>query len=490
MDSSMIIGSIEAVTKKWAKHRKQEERGRAQSRRAALTHHSGPSIKYAAWRTIPAGYKKVSNAGQYPVMARQLYYACRGEILEATGKPTLNSHYFTQTIVPEYIQSHPKETADWDITYDARGHFGEPHTGVITPLGTLDVRQYLVDMRDHVVKTVTAGDFVTNRAARFPTHGPKYRFSAVLFIEKEGFMPLFEAANLAERYDIAIMSTKGMPVVACRHLADELCGKHNIPLLVLHDFDKSGFSILGTLAGVLHYDKDCNERNPRYEYRHEFDVIDLGLRLPDVHAYNLASEAVRYKSDPCENLDENGATPEEIKFLCGDHGWYNHSGQRVELNAFTSGDFIRWIEARLKSNGVKKVVPDAEILENAYRRAVQIELIRDRLGAVVEAAGQEAQKAKLPKNLDRVVRKAFQADPGQSWDRVIAAMAAVNCKKRRVGEAAFQQAKSVAAAGGNLSTAPPGGKRPRGRPRKHDPVVAAVSLAELGINEKLARSWG
>ena len=62
------------------------------------------------------------------------------------------------------------------------------------------------------------------------------------------------------------------------------CAGYGIPLLVLHDFDKAGFSIAGTLAGVDHYDKNYNERATRYDYRHDFDVIDLGLRLPDVHA--------------------------------------------------------------------------------------------------------------------------------------------------------------------------------------------------------------
>jgi hypothetical protein len=38
----------------------------------------------------------------------------------------------------------------------------------------------------------------------------------VLFIEKEGFMPLFERVHLAERYEIADMSTKGMSVTAAR----------------------------------------------------------------------------------------------------------------------------------------------------------------------------------------------------------------------------------------------------------------------------------
>jgi hypothetical protein len=29
-----------------------------------------------------------------------------------------------------------------------------------------------------------------------------------LFVEKEGFMPLFEAVKLAERYDLALMSPR------------------------------------------------------------------------------------------------------------------------------------------------------------------------------------------------------------------------------------------------------------------------------------------
>jgi DNA topoisomerase VI subunit A len=72
-------------------------------------------------------------------------------------------------------------------------------------------------------------------------HGPDGLFGAVLFVEKEGFMPLFEATRLADRYDIAIMSTKGLSVTAARRLVDQMCGRYKIPLLVLHDFDKSGF---------------------------------------------------------------------------------------------------------------------------------------------------------------------------------------------------------------------------------------------------------
>ena len=36
----------------------------------------------------------------------------------------------------------------------------------------------------------------------------------MLYIEKEGFTPLFELVQLAERFDISIMSSKGMSVIA------------------------------------------------------------------------------------------------------------------------------------------------------------------------------------------------------------------------------------------------------------------------------------
>ncbi len=421
MDASTIIASIESVTKKWTKQRKQEERGRARSRREALTNSRGPSIKYAAERVMKKAYLKASDGGGLPASARQIYYAARKEIMEATGKSALDSQYFTQTILPEYIASHREETAGWDITYDARGHFAEPHTAVITPLGTLDVRRYLADVENHVIEEPDADNIIADRILRFPTCGPQNRFSAMLFIEKEGFMPLFAATKLAERFDLAIMSTKGMPVVACRHLADELCGTYGIPLLVLHDFDKSGFSIFGTLDGRNNLDED---RVARYEYKHSFEVIDLGLRLTDVRDYKLESEPVHYKSDPSGNLADNGATAEEIKFLCGEYPWTRTSGRRVELNAFTSGDFIRWIEAKRKAHRIKKVIPDVAILGAAYRRALQIELVRGQLDGIVQEASEEAQQAKLPADLDRIVRKAIKADPAQPWDRVLAGLAA------------------------------------------------------------------
>ena len=246
------------------------------------------------------------------------------------------------------------------------------------PLGTLDVRQYLYEVQNHAVDSPT---LTVPGKTDFPTCGPDHRFSAILFIEKEGFLPLFKAVHLAERYDLAIMSTKGLSVTASRRLVDELCGESGIRLLVLHDFDKAGFSILGT------FQRDTR----RYEFENYVEVIDLGLRLADVQAYNLAAESVSYgKSDPKWNLRKNGVIQDEIQFLCGHSTYSGYSGQRVELNAFPSDQLIEWLETKLKQHGVQKMIPDAERLGEAYRRALEVEILQRHAEKITEEAREKA----------------------------------------------------------------------------------------------------
>jgi hypothetical protein len=62
------------------------------------------------------------------------------------------------------------------------------------------------------------------------------------------------------------MSTKGMSNTSARRLVDNLCTA-DVPLLILHDFDKSGFSICATIA----------KSTPRYKFKNDINVIDLGM---------------------------------------------------------------------------------------------------------------------------------------------------------------------------------------------------------------------
>ena len=252
---------------------------------------------------------------------------------------------------------------------------------------------------------------------RLPTCGPTNRYSAILFIEKEGFLPLFNEAKVAERFDVAIMSTKGLSVTAARELIDRVCGEHRIPLLVMHDFDKSGFSIIGTLR----------RDTPRYSFQNDIEVIDIGLRLDDVRKYDLQTETVSYRASAhkvWDNLDTNGATKEEIEFLCKDNGYRYGTGERVELNAFTSDQLIEWLESKLKKHGIKKVIPDRDVLQSAYRRALEIATVREHLEEITEEAHAEAAKAKIPARLAAKVKDILADDPALPWDLAVAQIAA------------------------------------------------------------------
>ena len=405
-DGVPLLKSITKVTSKWTRQRKQEERdARSRQRRsAAMISTRRITIQEAAFCVMTEAYLKASAGGTLPANARQIMYAARGPIQELTGRP-LDDNYFTQSLLPDYVDRHAEETSSWDVVYDARGHFVEPHTGREVPLGTLAVRDYLSGAESAYLSDPGVSEHF------YPTHGACSRFGAILFIEKEGFLPLLQKVQLAERYDSAIMSTKGMSSTAARRLVDSLCKDGGVPLLIVRDFDKAGFSIAATLQNDTR----------RYTFQNTMGVHDLGLRLADVEGWNLQSEMVSYgNSDPTSNLIENGATEEEIAFLLTGTEWRNYSGRRVELNAFTSGDFVRWLEAKLDQHGVRKVLPDEATLRDAYRRALKARRLARIVARETQRIDEELRCMVLPQNLLARVTQRLKATPELSWDGALA----------------------------------------------------------------------
>jgi hypothetical protein len=353
-----------------------------------------------------AYFKAAGNLGR--ARSRQMFYQGRPLILAITGQDSLSSKYFSQTLVPQYIREHPEETAEWDVVYDDRGHLIEPHTGHAIGIGTEAVREYTSKAAELAeMPALVIPDF----SFRLPTAGARHRYSAVLFIEKEGFHLLFEKARIAERYDLAIASSKGMGTTAARQLLERL-GEEQVRIFVLHDFDKSGFSILGTLS------RDTE----RYQFKHPPEIVDLGLRLEDVEKYGLESEPVVYKKqkNPHGNLRKNGATKEEIKFLVkerGYDGWYR--GQRVELNAFDSDRLISFIEAKFEFHGVKKVIPDRETLAESWKQAVALKHLEKCMQQALPEAERIRQGAAVPKNITKLITAAQKKNPSLPWDAAL-----------------------------------------------------------------------
>jgi DNA topoisomerase VI subunit B len=393
---------VEALTKEWRAQRKREEKEatREQERRDRLSRASSKSVSFkdAAHEVMESSYLKASDDGKLPTKARQIMYVARPKILAMTGKDTLRDEYFTQTLLVDYMNEHPDQCASWDVIWDARGTFKEPHTGKQVPLGTLEVRQYLGE-RPVFAKAALNVRFNDN----FPTCGPQDRYSAVLFIEKEGFDPIIEAAAIDDRYDVAVMSSKGMSSTAARRLIDKL-SKAGVRVFVLHDFDYSGFIIQGTLA----------TSNRRYQFENYVPLVDLGLRLSDVERMSLESEPVVIEgswSKRAATLERHGATDAEIAFL---------RNRRVELNAMTSRQIIDFIEAGFAQHGVTKVIPDAETIGRQARNVVENKFMEEALKQVSTEIAERVKAFVSPADLRQRIQELLNENPRLSWDEAVA----------------------------------------------------------------------
>jgi DNA topoisomerase VI subunit B len=400
---------IPAVTKHWKVMKRradQAERVREREREHYLKQQQRQylTVKEAAYRLMAAAYQQAAG-GLGLANARQIMYAARPHVLELTGgKSWKKSSYFTQRLLTNFIEAHPELTASWDVVFDDRGQLIEPHTQYRIGLGTLAVRDYIRRWHAKVPSAVDAIELEHD----CPTMGPANRYGFALFIEKEGFYPLLEAAQIAERWDLAIMSTKGMSVTAARQLLEKL-SEQGVTILVCHDFDASGFSILHTLQSDTR----------RYWFKTRPKVVDVGLRLADVQAMDLQSEPVEYRSrkDPRINLRRCQATEDECCFLVRPGTYGGWTGQRVELNAMTSDQFIAWLERKLSEVGVQKVMPDRDALERAYQRAVRQKRVEEAIADALTCLDEDEEIA-MPDDFEARIREKLDGS-AQSWDQVL-----------------------------------------------------------------------
>jgi hypothetical protein len=390
-----MIDAVETGTAKWTRQKKAEERhpGLVRYRVSRLTKESRVTQKAAAWEVMASAYLAASGGGRLPASARQIYYQARPKIMAMTDEKALDYGYFSQTLLPNYIE---EMGVSWDVVFDARGHLTEPHSNRRIGCGTIEIDNYLAALKAPEAKPADFG------GAHIDIIGPRGGFAGVLFCEKEGFNPLFRAVKLADRYDLMIISTKGVSVTAARKLVDVICGSYGVPLFTLHDFDLAGFLIRGVLQ------RDTR----RYRFSNSVQLIDLGLRLEDVD--RLESEpAAATKTNQAglrRQLAENGATPDEINFLLTD---------RVELNALTSDVLIEMIERKLDEYGLQKVVPDLDVLADAYRAFHRSHQLREKFEEMVEGFEAAPKEVEVPADLCNQVRAKLAEHPELRWDDAV-----------------------------------------------------------------------
>ena len=169
----------------------------------------------------------------------------------------------------------------------------------------------------------------------------------------------------------------GRPVL--QRPAVVIFGEESPDDILIRQFDINDYLGIGFASQTsLIILRTLRESTRRYYFQHCIDVIDLGLRLEDVEACGLESEDVFYREHPDSvrrGLTMAGASEAEIDFLL-------HN--RVGLNALASDELVAWIEGKLEENGVRKVMPDQEMLAEAYRRQRQSVYLKEQFGELLE----------------------------------------------------------------------------------------------------------
>jgi hypothetical protein len=181
-------------------------------------------------------------------------------------------------------------------------------------------------------------------------------------VEKAGLWPVIQAARLAERYDMAVVTSEGFAAEAPRDLLAELHGQ-DMTIFVLHDADHPGYNIARTLG-------EETARMPG----HHVDVIDIGLTVDAAIGLGMAAEPyTRESALPVRLLPRLSAAARD--WFTGTVIERDYQGapkrwrcKRVELNAFTSPGLIAYIEDGLAAHGAsQKVVPPRQVITNRLR---------------------------------------------------------------------------------------------------------------------------
>lgn len=373
-DLQRYLGPLATVIEKAAKKAKRKE--------------SGSVVRVSQKDVILDNMKdaiaKASGNAKFRYSLRQLFYAVRPYLLDRLGKePDYN--YFAQIVTDieaELGQDLP------GLYRDARGVIYHPHTGQEIPLGTLNVEKY---------------------------ERPEWTFNKILYSEKEGFFGILKDTGWPERNDCALLTSKGFASRAARDVLD-LIGQtqEEIYFFCIHDADASGTLIYQALTEAT-----------RARGARKVHVINLGLDPWEALDMDLQVETFRELGG---KRDRQLPVAEYVLKRWKD--WLQT--QRVELNAMTSPEFVRWLDAKFAEHA-EKVVPPQKVLREELDEQTRTQLERlvaaDILAAggfterVEKAMATAREKARLL-DLDRIVRDGLNRAPKQRWDRPLGSTAA------------------------------------------------------------------
>ncbi|KXB08001.1 hypothetical protein AKJ56_02005 [candidate division MSBL1 archaeon SCGC-AAA382N08] len=123
----------------------------------------------------------------------------------------------------------------------------------------------------------------------------------------------------------------------------------------------------------------------------------MGLRIEDVEEYDLSIEKREYSDRQLSRID-NMLEAEEIT---KEQAEFFKKNQRVELNALSPRQFVDFVERRLEEEGVEKVKPEEEdieepdvrnpekVKEEARKKAVGSYVVNKARGKIIDKLDEE-----------------------------------------------------------------------------------------------------
>lgn len=329
---------------------------------------------------MPQAIAEVSDGGEMKFSARQLFYKvrelfltknfvcpiCGGQVWiiefpdlfeceaghKSSGKelrPLVQGlHFykygsFTQDFLTQYQRRNGKILG---LIREIRGKYSHPTFW-------FDYRSYEDD-----VDTETVGKFTTGDS------------NAVIMVEK--LYRVMRENEFDKRLDKTIIWTQGFSTEAARDMMIR-ASKLGLKVIVAHDYDVNGVLTLTTL-------KEPTKRRNSFI---EGEVIDLGLTYEQLKRLKVRPEPISLSKEDrgkLEGLFRGGKiTEEEYGFL---------KTHRVELNALTPSQLLRWLEEELESRGLWKTIPSGRELKDEIRTQVEHQ-VSDKLDSLAARAGAE-----------------------------------------------------------------------------------------------------
>jgi len=275
------------------------------------------------------------------VAARQVFYVIRklANLRDNETFTTTQYDTFTQKICTEF------EQGGYKIAYDRRGFFVNAFdNGHELPLGTLDVEDYISKAKDPKNRII-------HKIEERYSVGPEYLFNKLLFIEKEGFTPMFQEADLIKDMSLGIISTKGLGTRAAKYLM-RFFEQRGISIYILHDCDVAGYRI-------AHLLKNGSETFP-----YPINATDIGINVQDIEDLEKEDEVEEATSGARQGM-AHITDPKAIEFFnehdSGNYYDTKYTYNRLELNTLTNDELIEFIKEKIPNT---PIIPDVDVFNS------------------------------------------------------------------------------------------------------------------------------